>query len=239
MVLLQKDGNSEVQYTRDGAFYLSPVSPNQTMLVTSAGNPILDENNNPININGQAKGYSVTENGSLVVEMTGGEKQTINLGVTLVNKPQFLVSKGDNLLGLPDNLGELIARDEGVRHERHRQDEEQGRGARRQGQGGRRRRDRQPRPAGGGPGRPGQRQPQAGRREGQGRLQVSRPTRTTRRTPHPPGRGVRRRSPGTFGTESPGLGLSVPKVRQPASEAGPVPLRSARRRRPCRGGRRR
>ena len=29
--------------------------------------------------------------------------------------------------------------------------------------------------AGGGQGRPGQRQPQAGRREGQGRLQVSRP----------------------------------------------------------------
>ena len=77
------------------------------MLVTSAGNPILDENNDPININGQAKGYSVTENGSLVVEMTGGEQQTVNLGVTLVNNPQFLVSKGDNLLGLPDNLGTL------------------------------------------------------------------------------------------------------------------------------------
>ena len=106
-VLVQRNGNSEVQYTRDGAFYLSPVSPNQTMLVTSDGNPILDENNNPININGQAKAYSVTENGSLVVEMTGGEQQTINLGVTLVNKPQFLENKGDNLLGLPDNLDTL------------------------------------------------------------------------------------------------------------------------------------
>ena len=42
-----------------------------------------------------------------LVEMNGGEKQTINLGVTLVNKPQFLVSKGNNLLGLPDNLGAL------------------------------------------------------------------------------------------------------------------------------------
>ena len=77
------------------------------MLVTSDGNPILDENNNPININGQAKRYSVTENGSLVVEMTGGERQTINLGVTLVNKPQFLENKGNNLLGLPDNLDTL------------------------------------------------------------------------------------------------------------------------------------
>ena len=106
-VLVQRNGNSEVQYTRDGAFYLSPVSPNQTMLVTSDGNPILDENNNPININGQAKAYSVTENGSLVVEMTDGQQQTINLGVTLVNKPQFLENKGNNLLGLPDNLDTL------------------------------------------------------------------------------------------------------------------------------------
>ena len=106
-VLVQKDGNSEVQYTRDGAFYLSPVSPDQTMLVTSDGNPFLDENNNPININGQAKGYSVTENGSLVVEMVNGESQTINLGVTFVKKPQFLENKGGNLLGLPANFDTL------------------------------------------------------------------------------------------------------------------------------------
>ncbi len=106
-VLVQKDGNSEVQYTRDGALYLSPVSPDQTMLVTSDGNPFLDENNNPININGQAKGYSVTENGSLVVEMVNGESQTINLGVTFVKKPQFLENKGGNLLGLPANFDTL------------------------------------------------------------------------------------------------------------------------------------
>ena len=120
-VLVQKGGNTDVQYTRDGAFYLSPVSPNQTMLVTSDGNPILDENNNPININGQAKGYSVTENGSLVVEMVNGEVQTINLGVTFVNKPQFLENKGGNLLGLPSNFdtlnvdeGEVVTNLDGV-----------------------------------------------------------------------------------------------------------------------------
>ena len=106
-VLVQNDGNSEIQYTRDGAFYLSPISSNETMLVTSDGNSILDENNNPINLTGQAKSYSITENGSLVVEMDNGEQQTINLGVTLVNKPQFLESKGNNRLGLPANFDTL------------------------------------------------------------------------------------------------------------------------------------
>jgi flagellar basal-body rod protein FlgG len=106
-VLVQNDGNSEIQYTRDGAFYLSPISSNETMLVTSDGNSILDENNNPINLTGQAKSYSITENGSLVVDMVNGEQQTINLGVTLVNKPQFLESKGNNLLGLPADFDTL------------------------------------------------------------------------------------------------------------------------------------
>ena len=46
-VLVQNDGNSEIQYTRDGAFYLSPISSTKR-LVTSDGNPILDENNHPI-----------------------------------------------------------------------------------------------------------------------------------------------------------------------------------------------
>ena len=44
------------------------------MLVTSDGNPILDENNNPIIINGQAKGYSITENGSRWLKWTDGEQ---------------------------------------------------------------------------------------------------------------------------------------------------------------------
>ena len=77
------------------------------MLVTSDGNPVLDENNNPIDINGQAKEYKIDPNGSLIVSMANGNEQSFNLGVSLVNKPQFLELKGNNLLGLPENVADL------------------------------------------------------------------------------------------------------------------------------------
>jgi flagellar basal-body rod protein FlgG len=102
-VLVQNNNTTEVQYTRDGAFYLSPMANNELMLVTSTGNPILDENNNPIYINGQASEYKITETGSLMVD----GQQVANLGVTRVNKPQFLEQKNGNLLGLPVNFNEL------------------------------------------------------------------------------------------------------------------------------------
>lgn len=95
---------NDVQFTRDGAFELSPVSPGETMLVTSSGNPVLDENNKPIVVNGDAKRYTFNENGRLDVTMTNGSVQSFNLGVVQVNKPQFLEQKGGNLLGLPNNL---------------------------------------------------------------------------------------------------------------------------------------
>ncbi|UQD53556.1 flagellar biosynthesis protein FlgG [Bacillus methanolicus] len=106
-VLVQDKNGSSIHLTRDGSFHLSPISKNEMMLVTGDGYSVLDENNHPIYITGDAKGYTITENGQLVVEKTNGTRQTINLGVSLVKKPQFLVQKGDNLLGLPENFAEL------------------------------------------------------------------------------------------------------------------------------------
>ncbi len=103
-VLVQKDNTSSIQFTRNGAFSLSPLSETETMLVTSDGNPILDENNNPIIINGDASSYQFTEDGTMNVTMTNGSVQSFNLGVIQLNKPQFFEQKGDNLIGLPDNL---------------------------------------------------------------------------------------------------------------------------------------
>lgn len=105
-VLVQNGTTSSVQYTRDGSFALSPVSEKEVMLVNSAGNPILDENNNPIIINGDASDYSVDGNGKLTVKMTNGTNQLFNLGVIQVNKPQFFEQKGANLIGLAENAGQ-------------------------------------------------------------------------------------------------------------------------------------
>lgn len=106
-VLEQGENGANIRYTRDGALYLTPLSDNETMLVTGNGYPVLDENNNPITINGQVKDYTITENGRLVATMVNGGTNEFNLGVVRVKKPQFLEQKGGNLLGLPENMAEL------------------------------------------------------------------------------------------------------------------------------------
>lgn len=95
--------DNSVQYTRDGAFQLSPVAPNKTELVTSSGNPVLDENNQPIIITGQASKYHISSTGQLNVTKTNGSVQSFNLGVIQVNRPQVFEQEGNNLIGLPAN----------------------------------------------------------------------------------------------------------------------------------------
>ncbi|KAB7671812.1 flagellar hook-basal body protein [Bacillus sp. B1-b2] len=101
-VLVQDGDTTEVRYTRDGAFYLSPISDTENMLVTNQGFPILDENNNPIVMNNNVKDYAFSSTGTLTVNLTNGGSQNINLGVTYANNPQSLDKTGDNLYRLSD-----------------------------------------------------------------------------------------------------------------------------------------
>lgn len=102
-----RDGETgDIMYTRDGAFYLSPLSETEMILVTSAGNPVLNENDQPIVIEGETKEFQIDENGHVVVTMAEGPQQTFDFGVTRVNKPQFLEQKGGNLLGFPIDADE-------------------------------------------------------------------------------------------------------------------------------------
>lgn len=106
-VLEQTDNGSAIRYTRDGAFYLTPISQEETMLVTGNGYPVLDENDNPITINAQASNFSLSESGRLSVDIPGGGTENYDLGISYVKKPQFLEQKGGNLLGLPENMADL------------------------------------------------------------------------------------------------------------------------------------
>jgi flagellar basal-body rod protein FlgG len=109
-VLVQaENGTEEVGYTRDGAFYLSPSAdnPNQFMLVTSDGYPVLDSNNGPILVNDGFKDIQISNTGTVQVTAPNGETtQTFDLGITTILRPQLLESIGENLYGLP-NLNEL------------------------------------------------------------------------------------------------------------------------------------
>lgn len=106
-VLQQTENGASLRFTRDGAFYLTPTGQNENMLVTSEGHAVLDQNNNPIIISGDASNYKLLDNGRLQVQLNNGGSQEIDLGISLVRKPQFLEQVGGNLLGLPNDLAAL------------------------------------------------------------------------------------------------------------------------------------
>jgi flagellar basal-body rod protein FlgG len=109
-VLMQNEnGTEEIGYTRDGSFYLSPSpeNPNLLMLVTSEGDPVLDDNNEPILINDNFKDIQISQTGTItVIDETGNIAQTVDLGVTTIQRPQLLESLGENLYRLPDFVNE-------------------------------------------------------------------------------------------------------------------------------------
>lgn len=106
-VLIPTEQGNEVQYTRDGAFYVTPVGEDELALVNRDGHYILDENNEPIYLVGDIDEFQIDEQGRLVTIIDNQVAQEFELGVVQVNKPQFLESKGNNLLGLPVNFAEL------------------------------------------------------------------------------------------------------------------------------------
>lgn len=106
-VLVQTDAGAEIQYTRNGALYLSPLGENELALVTADGHSIVDEDNNPIYIEGEPTEYQFDEHGVLTVTMLDETTAQFNLGVVQVNKPQFLEARGNNLYSLPINFEQL------------------------------------------------------------------------------------------------------------------------------------
>ena len=106
---VQSSKDQTVQYTRDGSFSLSPVSDNESMLVTSDGNPVLDENNNPITITGDVAKIDVNGTGEMKVSLANGGTQSFNLGVVRIDHPQAFEQKGSNLIALPTNTAGAAA----------------------------------------------------------------------------------------------------------------------------------
>lgn len=93
----------EVQFTRNGALYLTPAEGDNVMLVTQDGHPVLDEENNAIIFSNQLTQYRINEQG--IFEASGDNLvNTFALGVISVNNPQFMEQKGNNLIGLPQDV---------------------------------------------------------------------------------------------------------------------------------------
>ncbi|MFC5700916.1 flagellar hook-basal body protein [Cohnella faecalis] len=108
-------------YTRHGAFQLIAQPDGDRVLLTDTGLPVLNSNGAEIRV---PNGYElkIEENGTLTANGPQGS-QPIDLGklsLVQVTKPEFLVSVGDNLYGVPadvnvdDVLQNLIELPQGV-----------------------------------------------------------------------------------------------------------------------------
>ena len=110
MLTTDASGNTDVQFTRDGAFYLSPSTEgtNQFDLVASSGAQVLDQWNEPISLVGDVNSISITEKGTLVAVTSNGQEQAFELGVISVKNPQYLESKDGNIFGISNNANAEI-----------------------------------------------------------------------------------------------------------------------------------
>lgn len=106
-VLAQDGDTNAVRYTRDGAFFVSPMGNGESMLVNGNGYPVLDENDNFITFSEEASNFELGDNGMLAISGPNGEEGEVDLGIVSIEKPQFLSQYGSNLVGLPENFDEL------------------------------------------------------------------------------------------------------------------------------------
>lgn len=103
-VLVSTGAEEEIQFTRNGALYIS--EDDQILrLVTKEGYPVLDVNNNPITFPNGNYDYIFTDQGDFIVRnQVTREEILIPLGIIQLDKPQFMEQKGDSYIGLPADV---------------------------------------------------------------------------------------------------------------------------------------
>ena len=106
-ILMPGEDGEQTAYTRQGAFYASPIENGQMMLVTGDGYPIADENGLPITFGEDVAGYGVRPDGVLEIQNTDGTTQTLNLGITVIERPDLMEHISGTYIGLPGNTEDL------------------------------------------------------------------------------------------------------------------------------------
>lgn len=106
-VIVQGADGPETVYTRQGNFYLSPGQGNQVALVDGEGNAVADRAGNAITFNGPVDSVELKSDGTLVANSPNGTDQTVELAVTLIERPNLMTRLSSTHLTLPANLEEL------------------------------------------------------------------------------------------------------------------------------------
>lgn len=97
---------TETRYTRDGAFYLSPITNNQVMLTTKDGDPVLGTTGQIIFDNG-FDDIQVADNGLITVKRGMNTEVVGQLEVVEAVRPRLLEATGNNNFRLPTDLAAL------------------------------------------------------------------------------------------------------------------------------------
>ncbi|WP_342513220.1 flagellar hook-basal body protein [Sporosarcina sp. FSL K6-1522] len=100
-------GGAETVYTRQGNFYISPMGNGQAMLVNGEGHPVANSAGLPITFAEDVQSYSLGAGGVLQLTHANGTRETVELGVTVMERPNLMKRLSATNFGLPDNLADL------------------------------------------------------------------------------------------------------------------------------------
>lgn len=106
-VIMPGDAGDQTVYTRQGNFYVSPVANGQVMLVNGDGYAVADSAGNPITFADDVQNYVVKSGGQLQVTHANGRDETIELGITVMERPNLMNRLSATYLGLPPNFDDL------------------------------------------------------------------------------------------------------------------------------------
>lgn len=99
---VSENGNTETQYTRDGAFYLNTMEDGQLlMLTTKDGHPVLGING-PIIIADGFDQIDIQSNGQILVQRGNQTEIAGDLSIVEAVRPRLLEAVGDNAFRMPD-----------------------------------------------------------------------------------------------------------------------------------------
>jgi len=101
------DNGTNLVYSRQGNFYVTPVNNDEVMLVNGDGYAVADSDGNPIVFPNGFEGFTVTGEGVLGVNYPNGVTQPFELGITELQKPQAMEHISDTYIGIPQNFAQL------------------------------------------------------------------------------------------------------------------------------------
>src|SRR5690625_200742 len=104
-VQVEENGQQEIQYTRDGSFYLQPVANGtDMMLVTSEGHPVQGTNGVIQFSADQVDHLQIAENGDIIVQRAGENEVVGSLAITNIPMSRSLETVGENRFRVPEGI---------------------------------------------------------------------------------------------------------------------------------------